>query len=379
MKRIGKLKKLLKKEKKKKEEIKLEKELPEEDVLAKVVERMKEKYVKEGLIKEKEEEVASADLKKMIEGAKKIEYGASPRELTLYDNSLVRAFGKMYLALEAPLSLFVKFFKKKMGESLKYDLLASGMNYSIEQYLALVFSASFFTFIISFVLFLLLWMAKAVSIVMLAFIPPVITLLVMFLMLTIPRSKANKIANEIDKELPFALRHMSIEIRAGVSIYKTLESVAMSGYGPLSTGLKWVLSQVEKGKATEDVLEEWAQRTKSEALKRVVSHIVRALRTGGNLSDIMVTIAEDVSFERRAKIADFAEKLNLIGLFLMMSIVVLPVMVSILTTIASAPSISQYLGMLSFFSPSFLMLLYFVLVPGMMFVFMYYIKSADPG
>jgi len=158
-----------------------------------------------------------------------------------------------------------------------------------------------------------------------------------------------------------------------------MRSIADSDYGELSIGFQKILSEISKGTPTEDALENWAELTGSEAVKRVMSHIVRALKTGGNLSDIMVTIAEDVSFERKMKIADFAEKLNLLGLFLMFATVVGPVMLTILTTIASSPTISQYLGMFSFFTIEFLMLTYFVLVPAAVGLFIYFIKSSDPG
>ncbi len=375
MPRFKKLKSLLQ-PKKEEKEIKLESAGELDESLEKIVARMKEKYMKEGLITTEE---ARKGVREKLFGRRKIEIEASPRELLLYDNALIRAFGKLYLTLESPMSKFIEFFKKRQRESLKYDLLASGFNYSVDQYLAIVFSATMITWVISTLLILLLMLAgglnPAIAVIMIALIP----MITIFIGLTIPRSKANKLANQIEKELPFALRHMSIEIRAGVGIYKTMESIASSGYGPLSIGFKWVLSQIEKGEPTEDVLEEWAQRTRSDAVKRVVSHMVRALRTGGNLSEIMVTIAEDVSFERRAKIADFAEKLNLLGLFLMMAIIVLPVMITILTTIASAPSIAQYLKMFSFFSKDFLIFIYFIISPALMFIFMYFIKTSDPG
>ena len=129
---------------------------------------------------------------------------------------------------------------------------------------------------------------------------------------------------------------------------------------------------------TEVALEKWAEKTRSEGLRRMISHLVRALRTGGNLSDIMVTIAEDVSFERRMKIADFAEKLNLLALFLMMTAVVFPVMITILTSIGSAPSIKQYLSVFSVFNQTFLALVYFVICPAALLMFMYFIKASDP-
>ncbi|MEM0372332.1 MAG: type II secretion system F family protein [archaeon] len=389
MSRFGKLSSLLKKKEEKKEEKKpaavearKAAEAPAEEIdreaISKIVERMKTKYVKEGVMKSEEEE--KSRIRMLIAGEReKIGVEASTKELALYESPIVRMLGKFYLLLESPISIFTRFARTRIGLALERDLLASGMRYTAEQYLSLCFAAGLLVFLITAVLAGAMVAAGRLSILYAALASVIVPAVIMFVALTMPNGKAKKIGARIDKELPFALRHMSIEIRAGVGIYKTMDSIATSGYGPLSDGFKWVLSQIEKGVPTEEALEAWAERTRSEAVNRVVSHLVRALRTGGNLSEVMVTIAEDVSFERRAKIADFAEKMNLLGLFLMMFTVVFPVMITILTTIASSPSISQYLGLFSFFTPTFLMLVYFIIVPAMVGIFIYYIRSSDPG
>ncbi len=386
---FNKLKNMLKKQEKKStkasagsEQKKILEESVQEDydreTISKIVNRMKQKYIQEGVLKEEDE--TDSELRKIISGHKELQLkGGSVSELQLYDNAFVRMFGKFYLLLQSPLSKISDLFYEKMGKKLEDDLLASGMPYSVEQYLSLSLSATVFLSAISLFLLIIFALAGKISlltVVLTGIFVPVFILAIAFL---IPNSKAKKIAQQIDKELPFALRHMSIEIRAGVGIYKTMESIASSGYGPLSDGFRWVLHQVEKGVPTEEALAAWANRTKSESLSRVTSHIIRALRTGGNLSEIMVTIAEDVSFERKMKIADFAEKLNLLALFLMFATVIGPVMLTILTTIASSPTISQYLGMFSFFTIEFLMLTYFLLVPAAVGLFLYFIKSSDPG
>ena len=158
-----------------------------------------------------------------------------------------------------------------------------------------------------------------------------------------------------------------------------MNSIAKSNYGRLSEGFEWVLGQIEKGVTTEDALEAWSERTRSQDVRRVVGHLTRAIRTGGSLSSIMAEIAEDVSFERRQKIEDFAEKLNLLGLFLMMIAIVFPVMIAILTSIGSVPALQQYLGMFAIFTPTFLMLVFFVIVPSFLLLFIFYVKSSDPG
>ena len=391
MSRFGKLSNLMKKEEKKGQAKKkdspadrkqiLEKSVGEDydrEAISKIVDRMRDKYIEEGVLRE--EERSQSELQKIVSGNKALQIrGGSPRELALYENPIVRMFGKFYLVLQSPISMLSNFFYKRVGRKLEKDLLASGMNYSVDQYLTLSLTATVVIGLISLLIFGFLAITEILEALYAILAIIIIPFLVMFVSMVIPSSQASKIASKIDKELPFALRHMSIEIRAGVGIYKTMESIATSGYGPLSDGFRWVLHQVEKGVPTEDALSAWAERTRSESLSRVVSHLVRALRTGGNLSEIMVTIADDVAFERKMKIADFAEKLNMLGLFLMFATVIGPVMITILTTISASPTISQYLGMFSFFTIEFLMILYFIVVPSMVGLFIFFVKSSDPG
>ncbi|MBI1973467.1 type II secretion system F family protein [Candidatus Micrarchaeota archaeon] len=347
------------------------------DAVESVVKRMKKQMAERA---PEESPERAAEIRQMVElgpSALKIKTG-EPDEL-LNQTGFVRAMGKLFLALQAPLDFMARGLVRIGGDSLRHNLAASDMVYSPRQYAALAIASIFLMEMISIVLVLALTFIFKLSFI----IPLVFLLLIPFMGLLfsvmVPASRAAKLAAELDKQLPFALRHMSIEIRAGVGIYKTMESVSSSGYGPVSDGFKYVLFSIEKGIPTEQALENWAERTRSDGLKRAVSHLVRALRTGGNLSQIMVTIAEDVAFERRIKIADYAEKLNLLSLFIMMVGIVLPVMMTVLTSIGSSPSIQGFLATFSFFSPLMLGMIYFVLVPALLISFIIFIKGADPG
>ena len=384
------LKKLLRKEKEapKQKEEKKEAKLPELDeevdveAISKIVDRMKDKYIKEGILK-KEEAITpekSEKLRQMIEyGPQAVKIsGGSPRELVLFESPIVRFFGKFYMKLQSPIHSLSNMLYKSFGRRIEADLQSAEMRYSVEQYLTLVLSATILIWLILLAFLFVLILAANLDIlisILLLIIAPIACFAMAMIM---PGSRAKSLASSIDKELPFALRHMSIEIRAGVGIFKTMESIASSDYGALSDGFRSVLFNIEKGVPTEDALDMWGERTRSEGLRRMVSHLVRAMKTGGNLSDIMITIAEDVSFERRMKIADFAEKLNLMGLFLMMVAIVLPVLITILTVIGSSPSIKQYMSTFSLFNVDTLMLMYFVLCPALLLMFTYFIRASDP-
>lgn len=349
---------------------KFEEKGAETEIVSKIVERMKEKYEKETPESERFSEV--------VETAGILGKQTS-KELVLFENPFVRLFGKIYLALETPLSKLNAIVYKQFGRKLAVDLAAAEMGYSVDQYISMALAAAVlgaFAVFGSLVAIFSFTSFNFPILILLTMLAPAVVIGAAF---TIPDGKAKKIAKDVDKELPFALRHMSIEIRAGVGIFKTMESIAVSDYGQLSKGFRDVLSNMEKGMSTEEALEKWSEKSKSEGLTRMISHLVRALRTGGNLSEIMVTIAEDVSFERRMKISDFAEKLNLMGLFLMMGSVVFPVMFTIMTTIGSSPSIKQYMSVFAMFNLPFLTVVYYVICPAFMMIFIYLIKSADPG
>lgn len=352
----------------------------EEEVLDKIIDRMSEKYKEEGILNEEEAPERTKELRKLMRGERTYKLGSSSaKQLEAFDNPFIKFFGKIHVFLEKPLRKLEKVLEDKIGQSVEKDLVGARMKYSVEQYLALVLVGTIVATGIVFGVMTLFTLLGILSITLAIIFTIVTALVIPILAILIPKSKAKKIGNEVEKQLPFALRHMSIQIKAGVGIYETMESVAEADYGRLSEGFKWILANIEKGVSTEAALEAWTERTKNKSVRRVVSHIVRALRTGGSLSDVMVKIAEDISFQRRQRIADFAEKLNLMGLFLMMSAIVLPIMIAILTTVGSTPQLQQYLGFFSVFSPMFLMMVFFLIVPGLLMVFMFYLKASDPG
>ena len=348
------------------------------DVLSKVIERMKQKYETQGI------EVGAPKVKEMKD---MIEYGPSalrikrgtPKELMFFESSYIRGFAKFYDVLKAPLSFFSSVMDKFFGDRLQQDLTSAGMMYSVQQYLSLTVAITAMIWLLSLFMTLTFAFMFNVGIAFVLLVLIMAPFICIAFSILIPSSKAQRKAVEIDRQLPFALRHMAIEIKAGVSIFKVMESIASADYGPVSDGFKYVLFSIEKGVPTEEALETWAMRTRSDGLKRSIFHLVRALRTGGNLSDIMITIAEDVSFEHRTKISEYAGKLSLMSLFLLMVAIVFPVMFTILTAIGSSPQIKAFVPLFAVFSPSFLIVLYFVLCPALILIFIMFVKSADPG
>jgi len=159
-------------------------------------------------------------------------------------------------------------------------------------------------------------------------------------------------------------------------LYKTLQTIAQADYGVLSEEFARTIAEIEEGTDTRDALRHFASRTQSKAMRNALLHIIRALKTGGNLSDIMNRIAEDVSFELRMRMRDFAEKMNFLGVIFIFSGIVLPVFVAILGAIANAPLgfISQAIPL----SVPLLMMFYLLFMPAVLILLMYYLYIAQP-
>lgn len=349
----------------------------DEEAVDQIVGRLKEKYEERGYTEEKEEEKS---LRERIE--EKEETGISEREpedLKESKKPIIRLIGKIYSILG-----FLEVFSSRMenlpfAQTLELDLKSAYMEYSPKQYCAIAFIFTLvgalivggFGLLVSF-----LFLEDTLVMILLTFL----SLFIGFFFATVvtlqyPSNTASKRGREIDKILAFGLRHLSTEVKAGVSIHKAMESVAESNYGELSEEFQRTIDRIEKGISTQDALEEMANRSPSEDLTTALSHIRRTLRTGGKLSKIIETIADNISFRLRMKTRDFVQRLNLIGLFYMMVGVILPVFVSILAGIFNA---IPRVGMTGVLGVEVLFLIYFLVIPMTLGMILYVIKVMQP-
>ncbi|MCK4327972.1 MAG: type II secretion system F family protein [Candidatus Diapherotrites archaeon] len=377
-----------------------------------IVSRMKQRFEARGYGKK---EGRGAELKKKVAGKRVFALDQrQAKELVFAKDGFARLVGRLYSTLPFLDALTDRFSKYSMAKRVPYDLDKANMNYSARQYVSMAAIASLFAWGFSLVLIIALSVTAFSSSVselagqvaspntplvaalvaqgvdapmilmgvtvllhlalafLLSFAALVFAMLVAFQW---PTNRAMKRGKAIDKEMPFALRHMATEIKAGIGIHKTMESIVEAGYGELSVEFDRTLRDIDKGVSTEDALLAMSERAPSDNLSKSVMHMVRTLKTGGNLSEIISTIANEVAFELRMKMRDFVERLNLIGLFYMMIGIVAPVFVAILAGILNAvPTI----GLAGVLGTEVLFLIYFVLIPMALSLILYVIKVMQP-
>ena len=125
-----------------------------------------------------------------------------------------------------------------------------------------------------------------------------------------PQIKEQRGYADLNYELPYALRHMSIELKAGRGLHDALLTIRNANYGSLSKEFNRVLEEIKFGKPTEDSLLDMTHRVKSDGLTRAVHQIVGTLRVGGNLAGSLEIIAKDISFDMQIKLKEYSQKLN---------------------------------------------------------------------
>src|SRR3989338_1707105 len=341
------------------------------DQVEKIVSKMKKKYREQGL----EFEEAGGKLRELrciISEGESAKINVQPVEdLKEFRNPTIRQLGNIYLAFKGIMAPVAKAVRKfPMGREIAYYLYSANIPISAQQYIAISVVAAFIAGIIGLVLGLVVWLLTDLgfaAIVVPAILFFIFTLLIMLL---IPKSVAERRGESLSAELPFALRHMATELKAGIGLYRTLQTIATSDYGVLSEEFSRTINEIEEGTDTKDALRHFALRTQSKSMRSALVHIIRAIKTGGNLSDTMGRIAEDVSFDLRMKVRDFSEKMNFFVVIFIFGAIVLPVFVAILGAIVNAP-LGLSIGSLPL-TPANILIIYLVGMPlGLLFIIFY--------
>lgn len=199
-------------------------------------------------------------------------------------------------------------------------------------------------------------------------------LVVVFLAMIIifmPNLQRGKRSTEASRELPFALRQMATELKAGLGLHESMRSVAMSGYGALSEEFARTLEEIKYGETTETALIEMSNRIESDGLKRAVYQITRTLNSGGDLSKTLTVIADDVAYEMRMKLKDYSQKLNSFTMIYMFLAILGPVIFLVMLLAASTV-------MGSVLPPIAIIMIYLFLFPLLVGFMAFMIKRLEP-
>lgn len=196
--------------------------------------------------------------------------------------------------------------------------------------------------------------------------------MVFFIISMYPKVQVSKKIRDIEKNLPAALHHILVQIRAGVPLFQCIGAIAKSEYGKLSEEMKKTLNEINTGKSEAAALEMMARDTPSLHFRRIMWQLVNSIKAGADVGDTIKEIVNDMAVEQRISIKKYGSTLNPMTMMYMMLAVIFPTLGI------------TFLLVLSTFSGGFMidvnMILVFIIVFLALFQFMFIgmIKSRRP-
>lgn len=139
----------------------------------------------------------------------------------------------------------------------------------------------------------------------------------------LPDIRAQKRVRELEKELPYALRHVLIEVKSGISIYQALVSVS-EGYGEASEEFDRIVRDINSGVSEIEALERAVIRNPSLQFRRSLWQIINALKSGSDVSKTLDSLVDAIVKKQILAVRRYGKELNPYTLMYMMMAVILP-------------------------------------------------------
>jgi flagellar protein FlaJ len=121
----------------------------------------------------------------------------------------------------------------------------------------------------------------------------------------------NRMVN-INRELPYALSHMSIMAGTGATPLKTIEDIATSDYGDVSAEFRKMLYKTNiQGEDAVTALDHLAKVTPSPIFRELCLDFANIIHTGGGLQDYLANKSSHLLEERRRIEKQFTDSLSM--------------------------------------------------------------------
>lgn len=139
----------------------------------------------------------------------------------------------------------------------------------------------------------------------------------------LPDVKAKRRVRELEKELPYALRHVLIEVKAGISVYHAIVSVS-DGYGEASKEFKRIAKDMNSGVSEIEALERAVVRNPSLEFRRALWQIINALKSGSDVAKTLDSLVDAIVQKQILDVQRYGKELNPYTLMYMMVAIIIP-------------------------------------------------------
>ena len=187
-----------------------------------------------------------------------------------------------------------------------------------------------------------------------------------------PKIKEDNRKKDIIKNLPYALRQISIQLKAGIGLYDALKVISKDqNYGELSREFQITLEEIRYGTSNVEAFKNLSKRIDKPIMTKVVNQIIRTLINGGNLANTLNIIADETTSNMKLKYKEYSEKLNSIMLLYMFIAVLMPVILFVMIIAATTV-------MGSIIKPELILILYLLFFPMIIAFMILLIKRMEP-
>ena len=133
---------------------------------------------------------------------------------------------------------------------------------------------------------------------------------------------------KIDERFPDFVRDLAESRRAGMTFTKAIMFSSTGNYGVLTSEIKKIAHQISWGNSVEEALNAFSKRVNTKLIRRTVSLIIEASRSGGNVADVLDAAAYDareirhLEAERRSSMMSYVAVIY-VGMFVFLLIIVI--------------------------------------------------------
>ena len=185
-----------------------------------------------------------------------------------------------------------------------------------------------------------------------------------------PKILSNQKAKEIEKDLLYALRHLTVQMRSGAILYQALRSVAQGGYGEVSKEFSTTVKQISAGTPAANAIGNTALRNKSPTFRKILWQLENGVRTGTDLGEMLMRLTQNHFEEQKIAIQKFGKEMNGLSMIFMIVTVIFPVMLVVTIALATFLPVPQI--------PSSYLYLFLIVIAILQFFFIGFVKEKRP-
>ncbi|MBU1120616.1 type II secretion system F family protein [Candidatus Micrarchaeota archaeon] len=223
---------------------------------------------------------------------------------------------------------------EKFFSELERELIKGRINESVEEYLK---KRGFYSVILALTAFFLYSLIVS-NLIEGIIVGGIVFVLGFSFFLLYPKARKNRIKALIERDLPFALMAMAVELNLNIPFEKTIENTAGRQYGIISVEFSKVVREIKHyGSSLQEALFHLSERNDSLMLKRSMAQLVSIYEHGSKTErgTPIKRLAEELLSKQKAESKEFSGKLVVFSLVFIALSAILPALFQSFVSIGS--------------------------------------------